>query len=559
MHGEHIPAEAEKHAIWSCYPVPLFALLLAFLLYVFFFAPVSVTLDGYTNLYTAKVLGEMLSGHPEVHRSFFYNSPLLPIWIGPLLLTAISTIVPDELALKILIVMIGIALLSSLYFCIDVSAYRPHERAQVLIVLLPFAWNAFVTYGFYSFLISASLFFVVLGMVLRYGLGMSLRLQSLIPCLLLVAYFTHPLPVLISFLFPFAHFIGEAITQGRVGWRSVTATLKRHAFESWPWVPVACLILRFSVQLARAAAPQSRPAISEYAFALTYTLKHRTIALVRDAVVSISPTPSVGTLFIALLGILLAGLILRPRKPVERDRRRFTSLTVLMFSTLFLYLVLPESVGEGSWIPVRFLLYASCFCALAALTGGVFDPHLLTLCSLVGGLSVAGFAGEYLIVSRLLAPAVAELRLATDIAPKHSRVLILAYQMMPTCKALPLLERSSPQYHLALASALKNQLIVLNGTQAVTAQFPLRYSGTRSFPSLGDQPSLTFEEKSANWHEVLKTDTDVDFVVSWGTPNGSTWCKNPVKAPFEEMLRLRHDLVFSKEGTSRVQLWQKRR
>ena len=113
-------------------------------------------------------------------------------------------------------------------------------------------------------------------------------------------------------------------------------------------------------------------------------------------------------------------------------------------------------------------------------------------------------------------------------------------------------------YHLALASTLQNQLIVLNGTQAVTSQFPLRYSGPRSFALLGDQPSLTFEEKSANWYEVLKSDSDVDFVVSWGTPSGSVWCTDPVSPPFQEMLRIKHDLVFVKEGASRVQLWRKR-
>src|ERR1035438_10711883 len=57
---------------------------------------------------------------------------------------ALSNIFPNELALKLLIVLTGIALLSILYFCIDVSEYPRHQRAQVLIILLPFAVNAFV-------------------------------------------------------------------------------------------------------------------------------------------------------------------------------------------------------------------------------------------------------------------------------------------------------------------------------------------------------------------------------------------------------------------------------
>src|ERR1039457_5969193 len=57
---------------------------------------------------------------------------------------ALSNIFPNELALPLLIVLTGIALLSILYFCIDVSAYPRHKRAQALIILLPFAVNAFV-------------------------------------------------------------------------------------------------------------------------------------------------------------------------------------------------------------------------------------------------------------------------------------------------------------------------------------------------------------------------------------------------------------------------------
>src|ERR1035441_8148764 len=178
MHAEYPPADARKHSIWSLYPLPLFALLAVLLLYTFLFSPVTVTLDGYSHLYTAKVLNEMLAGHPEVHRYFYYNSPLLPNWLCPLLLVALSNIFPNELALKLLIVLIGTALLSSLYFCIDVSGYPRHQRAQVLIILLPFAVNAFVTFGFYGFLISTSICFFVLGLILRYGLRMPLRSEE---------------------------------------------------------------------------------------------------------------------------------------------------------------------------------------------------------------------------------------------------------------------------------------------------------------------------------------------------------------------------------------------
>ena len=141
----------KKASIWSLYPILLLALLTASLLYVFFFAPASVTLDGYSHLYEAKVLSWMLHSHPWVHRYFSYNSPLLPNWLCTLLLAALSSIVPDELALKILIVLSAVLLLFSLYYCVDATQYCRQQRAQVLIILLPFALNAYLTLGFYGF------------------------------------------------------------------------------------------------------------------------------------------------------------------------------------------------------------------------------------------------------------------------------------------------------------------------------------------------------------------------------------------------------------------------
>ncbi len=550
MYLEHVATSTRNHPLRSSYPLVLFALLALVLVSVFLLAPITVTLDGYSHLYGANVLREMLGGNPEVHRYFSYNSLLLPNWICPLFLAALSSILPYELALKAQIVLLGILLLSSLYFCVDVTPYQRRQRAQILILLLPFALNGFVTLGFYGFLMSASMCVFVLGLILRHGLRMSLRLQLLTAFLLLAAYFSNPLPVLLSLLFPATHFVAEAIIHRRDGLRRVVFALKRCIFCSWPWVPPICLILWFYLRLTHATKP--------YGFSVVNTLKRHAIALARDAVLSISPTPSVGTLFIVLLGILSASLFLRPRQLSEKQRFRYTFLAALSVSTLVFYLLVPDSVGEGSWVPARFLWYSAFSLILLAVTIGSSGERVLTLCSLVATLSVIGFAGEYALVSNILAPAMADLRMATEKAPRHSRVLILAYRMTPSCQGSPLLERTLPEYHLALASTLKNQLIVLNDYEARSSVFPLRYSGTRSFAATENDGWSTFEEKRAAWSEVLNSDTGADFVLSWGTPSGPTYCTNPVAPPFEEALRIKHDLVFFTKGASCVQLWRKR-
>ncbi len=543
------------HPVWGHYPVLLLALLIVVLLSLFLFAPVTVTLDGYSHLYGGEALRLMLGGQPDFHSNFSYNSILLPNWLDSLFLAALSNMVSNELALKLIIVLIVLALVSSLYFCIDSALYQRHQRAQVLIVLLPFALNAFLTLGFYDFLLSSSLCFFVLGLLLRHGLKMPLHLQCVTAFLLLLAYFSHPLPVIISFLFPGSCFIADAIIHRRDGWRHYAMALKRHAFDIWPWLPVACILPWFYLRLSKSTGPNPD------ATSMAFNLAHRSVFLTRDAVLSISPTADVGTLIIALLSIILAGLFLSRRKLFIQNELRFMSLAVLMVSIMVLYLIVPDKVGDGLDIASRFLLYSVIFLVLLALTNGLFDAQILTLCSLVAALSVIGFVGEYWLVSRRLAPSLAEVRLAMESIPRYSRVLIMGYRMTPpTCVGSPLLEMSTPERHWALAGALKNELIVLNDYQAHTSHFPLKYS-TSQYASVINEVDFNSERNKTAWSEILKSDPYVDFVVSWGISRGVSGdhCRPLIPPPFEETLKNRYDMVFSSQGTSRVEVWRQRR
>ena len=293
-------------------------------------------------------------------------------------------------------------------------------------------------------------------------------------------------------------------------------------------------------------------------------MAQRIDALGRDAFLSISPTANVGMLFIALLSILLAGVFLSTQKLLAKNPLRFISLIVLIASTMVVSLMIPDQVGDGSLIVNRFLLYSAIFIVLLALTSGGFDARLLTLSSFVAALSIVGFAGEYLLVSRRLAPDVAEVRSAMERVPRHARILIMGYRMTPSsCSGLPLLQRTVPERHWAVVGALKNELIVLNDILPNTSFFPVKYSTPRYMGVLdevtlsGDEVDLSGEQKRAAWFEILKTDPDVDFVLSWGISRVSN-CRNSLYPPFEEVLKSRYDMVFAKQGSSNVALWRKR-
>jgi hypothetical protein len=545
MHGAQ-GAEPKKHFPWGLYPIPVFALVFVAVLYCFLSPSITLTLDGYSHLFSANILKEMLSGNPDVHTIFDYNSPLIPNWLVAILLAALSNIFPAELALKLLVVLIWSTVLVSLYFCLNVSAMKRYQQAQVLMILLPFSLNAFLTYGFYGFVISTSMCFFVLGFIARHGVTMPIRFRLATTGLLLIAYFFHPLPVLASFLFPFAHWVTVVRIQRLESLRSIASSLRLHAFASWPWVPPLVLIFWFTRELSHSKEVPH--------YSLIDVVSHRIFEFAGDAILSISLSPGVGLLFVALLGVLFASIFLTSREPPRGNCVVDGNLAVLLMASLAIYMVVPYSIGDGQVIPARFLLNCIFFLALFALNRRPLDSRLLTLCSVIAALSVLGFAGEYLRVAKLLSTGVAELQSAMDSVPRHSRVLILSYRMTPNCTGLPLLERIIPERHLALAGMLKSQAIVLNNYQGNTTHFPLKYRMFRNSVPVEDEFR---EEKTHEWEQLLTNGSEASYIVSFGVPSRS-FCENPVNPPLEETLRIRHDLVFSRESLSRVQLWRKR-
>ena len=146
--------------------------------------------------------------------------------------------------------------------------------------------------------------------------------------------------------------------------------------------------------------------------------------------------------------------------------------------------------------------------------------------------------------------------------PAHSRIVIIGYRLMPSCRDKPLLNITNPERHWALLGAVKNGLIVLNDYQANTSHFPFQQS-TSLYANIVNEVRETdggaaWPKKRAAWREVLKNDPNVDYVVSWGAPR-TPYCGADAAAPFGAELNLGYEKVFSNQRASRVQIWKRRR
>ena len=496
----------------------------------------------------------MLGGAPEVHAYFKYNSLLVPYWGDTICLAALSEVVRSNRALKLYVVFVSTLLLLSL--CYAIGAHGPtYQRAQVTVILLPFAINGFLTLGFYGFLVSSSIGILILGLILRRGLITSVRFQIMIAMLLLVAYVFHPLPVMLSFLVPFVFVLSEVLNRPFKGWPDLFAFLKPRVWAVWPWLLPLGLILRFTSRFV--------PSNFRHSYSLGNSLGTRFVEMIRydRLFIYVTPLPN-SVIFIVLVAILGVWALLGEKNTTPPSRLRSTTLAILIMSVLLLFVVVPDEVGGGGFIGPRLVLEAIFYLGLLALASEHFDPRLRTLCSLLAAASVCTFAFEYSQVSHYLSPALRELRSATDGLPKNARVVMLGYRMtpeIPSCDDWPLLERTTPQDHLALWGAADEDLIVLNDNTDYSRTFPIQYRDRRFASSLTSTSSPPSDKQKAVWSQFLSQDEpDVDYVISWGSPSGVEGCTNPVDPPFQGGLATHFDRAVSQKGVSLVDVWRRR-
>jgi hypothetical protein len=491
---------------------------------VLLFAPQTVTLDGYSHLYHARLLRDLLAGLPETVAYFTWASPLLPNWLTALTLAALSSILPATLALKLLVIAAFLALLGGLAAAARAAASLERLPPQSRLLLTPFALCGFLTMGFLGYLLSAALAFYVLSLLLHPRFAESWPKQTLAAFLLLVAYFFNPFPVLIALLFPLA-----------------SLTLDPRAL--WPFAPVACLMAGFYMTLSAGGTAQSLP--------LARLVIDRALSLAKpDSLAGLASTPTAVVAFALLLGVLLAGLFLsKPSGP----------LAILFGCTFLAYFVAPDAVGDASLISKRLLMFALSFLVLLALARGPLDRRLAMLCALLATATIGLFSAEYLLVSIRLKPAADELAQALQQVPRGSTVLFLGYPLSPSCQDWGLAGRIAPERHWPMLAALERGLIVLNDYQPGATHFPVQYRDKR-FAGVEDELKPASTHRREAWRAVLTTpNPEPAYLVAWGAPPALlSDCTEFLDPPLADLFPARFDPVFERRGASYVAIWRNR-
>jgi hypothetical protein len=524
-------------------------------------APVPLSLDGPSHIYFAVVMRHLWAGDPFYREHFYLSSPLIPNWLASVI--AAAAVLPEKSQAGIVLMNALVLLLTAaaLYFVAARSAgsrFSPERRLYSFAILLPLAANGFLISGFWGFLISVDLCLFAVGVLQA---DANIRRRITVAILVLLAYWAHPVPVLLTACIPAAGYIRalyHARPPGRERFRKLTVSF---AADILPWAVAGLLIAGFTWVLAR------QPVEPEQA-GFRSQLVNRFLALIslrlpldktRVEVSTIWPTATAGGLFYGYTFLLGAGAL----APLGRKVALRGQLAAFAAVVAVLYFLVPSQVGTGSFIPERLLWLAIAVCGVLAVSGALAANMLyLRSCAICAAAMVLVLSGEFFGVSRRLAPAVVDLRQALAAVPPRSQLLMLGYRATPDCFRWPILEDTVPERHLAMIEAIPRQLIVLNDYEPATAYFPVQYRDPRF--SSEESPLDTKNEfdfsptKQAAWSRALQSLPAGSFVVSWGVASGGRACEAFIQPPLEGNLQQHYELRYEKANASRVQVWQRR-
>jgi hypothetical protein len=289
------------------------------------------TVDGPSHLYNSWILQQLIRGSDGVVAQWYaIDWRPHPNWIAHVALALVMTIFPPLIAEKI--VLSGIVLLF-LYAMWAYAGAVDESRRPFAFLAFPFAYNLMLQMGFYSFCIGVALYFIVIAVWWRRRDRPDGRTIALVATLLLLCYFSNPLPAILA-LFSIA-LLWLVTLPGRN-----PLVQARHLLAC---VPVMPLLAWFARVQGTTLTPAHRGAAGLFSY-----LARMWVILTFD---DYQGRLGVG-LFVALSALI--GITLARRRWSWNEGDGFILLTFMLIA---LYALAPAATSGGSMIPERMALF----------------------------------------------------------------------------------------------------------------------------------------------------------------------------------------------------------
>lgn len=138
------------------------------------------TCDGPSHVYNSWLLRELVHGNANLAQWYAIDWRPHPNWSGHAVLALLMTVVTPRIAEKLLVSSIVLLFLGALW---RFTSHKPYA-----FLALPFAYHLLLQMGFYNFCIGAALYFLIASTTRPVVAG----------ALLLLCYFSHPMPAVLA-------------------------------------------------------------------------------------------------------------------------------------------------------------------------------------------------------------------------------------------------------------------------------------------------------------------------------------------------------------------------
>jgi hypothetical protein len=465
------------------------------------------TSDGPEHLYNSWILHDLVFGNENnVTKVYRIESHPFPNWSGHVLMAALMVVVPPLVAEKLLFSTIVLLFLAGAWML----AGAVDRRGQAYAFLaFPFAYHLLLQAGFYNFSLGAALFPIVLAVWWRRRDRPDAKTIVLVALLLLVSYFSHPLPAVLAggsvALLWLCTFPGRP-------WR-------RHLLHLLALIPVMAMLIWFALQRGEIGAT----GLHTWNASQTFQFLARTQILFTFDTRQMAFGYCMFAIYLLLIVATVMTRIPGGRRIAEADA--FLLLTLLF---LVLYVVAPDAAAGGSLVRERIALLIY-FLPLPwfspDLPRRAIRPMAIVL-ALVAAVNAAFLLHRYRTFDRLITQFVR----STAPIPAGTTLLPLNFERQPRDSYVGYL------VHAAAYAAIERRLIDLDNYEARTGYFPI------SFRSDFEGPAIATIEGSPTELNVDACATRAGYIMTWEMPRYSL---------IQERIEKRYALV-SESGSARI-------
>ena len=476
-------------------------LLLLYILPVWIFAYFP-TQDGPSHAYNAFILRHLED--PEYVFDEYYEVRRFPIpnWASHASMLLLMQLVPPLIAEKTLVTGYIILMAASMLYLLNSVG---ESRTPLVFIGFPLIYNYPLIMGFYNFSLGSALMLLIVGYWWRHFESLNARKMSVLTFLLIVQYFCHPIPLL--------------ITLCSIGTMATLSLLFRSTGRKQFLLSLACMLptIGLALYFIKTTLPTVDPALHGIVTreALSnwkpgrlwqYFVRNESLAYHSDSQIIFGKFVT-GAFAILFLHTLFRDHFVRKEGRFSLRVRRKDLLLLLCVAFIVAYLWIPDDASDGALVKARLCLYPFLIIIpwlswdVPKFARGIIGGALVIL-----AMAYIAHASYY---QKILSDDIEVYNSGQDAVERNKVLLPLAFDYIGKGWRIGIFRHTPAYYGYATGC------INLANYEATTNHFPTIFK-----PDLHRPPLVMIRNRPSEIN-LAEYVADIDYVITWSLPPDS--------------------------------------